>query len=54
MAIHKKVTGSVLGAAVATIAVYAVEATFGIDIPSHVEDAVTIIGTFGAGYITKA
>lgn len=49
--ISPKVTFAALGAAVATVAVWAFETALGIDAPTAVELAVGVILTFGAGYI---
>jgi len=51
--INPKVTAATLGAAVALIACWVLEATLGIDIPAAVELAAGIVGTFAAGYLHR-
>lgn len=51
--ISPKVTAATVAAAVTTIAVWAVEASTGIDIPSLVEGAVTTVLVFAGGYLIR-
>lgn len=51
--IAPKVAGATLAAAVTVIAVWAVEATTGIAIPTEVQGAVTIVLAFVGGYIPR-
>lgn len=51
--ISTKVAAATLGGAVATIAIWGIEAGTGIDIPQLVEGAVTTILVFVAGYIPR-
>ena len=50
--ISPKVTIAALGAAVAAIVIYVIEATAGVDIPTTVEAATAVVVTFAAGYLT--
>lgn len=49
--VSPKVTGGALGAAVATIAVWGVETSIGIDVPVTVETAAALIVAFVLGYL---
>ena len=49
--VSPKVTGGALGAAASTIAVWGVEAGFGIDVPTSVEAAAALIIAFVLGYL---
>jgi hypothetical protein len=51
--ISPKVTAAALAAAVTTIAVWVIEYTTGIDIPSLVEGAVTTVLVFAGGYLVR-
>jgi hypothetical protein len=51
--ISPKLGAAALGAAVGTVVVYAIEAVAQIDLPTLVEGAITVIFTFGLGYIPK-
>ena len=51
--ISPKVTAAAVAAAVATILVWGIETLTGIDIPTLVEGAGTVLLTFGAGYLIR-
>lgn len=51
--ISPKVTAATVAAAVTTIAVWGIESTFGVDIPSLVEGAMTTVLVFASGYIIR-
>ncbi|WP_119065879.1 hypothetical protein [Rubrobacter indicoceani] len=48
-----KVVAATIGAALATIVIYGVEQAAGVDLPTAVEGAITVLGVFGAGYVVR-
>jgi hypothetical protein len=48
--VSPKVTAAAAAAALVTIAVWALEASTGIDVPTLVEGAAVVLITFGAGW----
>jgi hypothetical protein len=51
--VSPKLGAAALGAAVGTVVVYAIESITNLDLPTLVEGAITVIFTFGLGYIPK-
>lgn len=49
--ISPKVTASALAAAITTIALWLIEYSTGVDVPTLVEGATTVLLTFAAGYL---